>query len=290
MTSELTGKTAIVTGANSGIGFETALALVSRGARVILACRNEASGIQARERILKAFPSGDARFFMLELGDLQSIRSFAEKFHQTQFALHILCNNAGIMMCPRGNTVDGFETQFGINHLGHFALTGLLLGSLRQTPGARVITVSSTYHRKGRIDFDNLNAETSYNKNRAYYQSKLANLLFAYELQRRFETHSINAISLAAHPGYCATNIQRHMPVFRLTNHFFAQPPSAGALPTVYAASEPNVKGGEYFGPNGLFEMKGLPTRVRSSPASHDLGVAKRLWEVSERLTGIRFN
>lgn len=285
--ADLTGKTVLVTGANSGIGFETARSLAGRGARVILACRNHERGLLAAERIREEYPGGDVHFAALDLGNLSSVRAFVEKFKAEETSLDILCNNAGLMMCPYAKTTDGFEMQFGTNHLGHFALTGLLLDNIRSTPGARVVTVSSSYHKSGRIDFANLNAEQSYGRDTAYQQSKLANLLFAFELQRRFHYNGIEAISVAAHPGYAATNLQRYNLLFRFTNLFFAQSAADGALPMLYAASAPDVVGGEYFGPSGPAEMKGLPTRVYPSPQSRDEMVARQLWKVSEELTGV---
>lgn len=286
---DLAGKTAIVTGANSGIGFETARSLAGRGARVILACRNPERGGPAAEQIRQEYPGGEVHFLPLDLGNLSSVRAFVEKFKAEQTALDILCNNAGLMMCPYAKTTDGFEMQFGTNHLGHFALTGLLLDNIRSTPGARVVTVSSSYHKSGQIDFANLNAEQSYSRDKAYQQSKLANLLFAFELQRRFHSNGIDAISVAAHPGYAATNLQRYHLLFRFTNLFFAQSAADGALPTLYAATASDVVGGEYFGPSGPAEMKGLPARVSPSPQAQDEAIARQLWKASEELTGVAY-
>ena len=203
----LAGKTAIVTGGNSGIGYETARVLAARGAHVVLACRNRELGAQAQERLVRDHPGSAVTVAVLDLGNLASIRAFAERFSATATSLDILCNNAGIMMCPESRTVDGFETQFGVNHLGHFALTGLLLACIRATPGARVVTVSSNYHKRTVLDFANLNAERFYDRRMAYQQSKLANLLFSFELQRRLEVAVVAAVSVAAHPGYATTNL-----------------------------------------------------------------------------------
>ncbi len=285
----LDGKIAIVTGANSGIGYETAKALAAHGARVIVACRNPDKGREAESRIRESVPKPDVRFAHLDLGSLASVRAFAERFRAEESALDILCNNAGVMMPPLGHTADGFELQFGTNHLGHFALTGLLLDRIRVAKGARVVSVSSLVHFMGAIEFDDLNAARSYNRTRAYAQSKLANLLFARELQRRFESAGIDALSAAAHPGSTRTNLQQHS---RLLHGFVAvlsQEPPGGALPTLYAATAPDVKGGEYFGPRGLGGMTGSPARARSSPRSRDAAVATRLWEVSEELTGVAY-
>ncbi len=287
---DLAGKTAVVTGANSGIGFETALALAGHQARVILACRNPTSGDDAASRIRDQHPEAEVRFEPLDLADLASVRRFAERFAADQDRLDILCNNAGVMLCPAGRTTDGFETQFGTNHLGHFALTGLLLPRLRAAAGARVVTVSSVYHRIGRIDFDDLDGAKRYSRSRAYAQSKLANLLFTFELQRRFERAEVDAIAAAAHPGWTATNLQRNATLFRTLNPLFAQPPWSGARPTLYAATAPGVAGGDYYGPGKRFESVGPPVRVRAVARAHDSEVAARLWQVSEALTGVRFD
>ena len=288
--TDLTGKTAIVTGANSGIGYETALALASKGASVVLACRNPTTGEEAAARIGEACPdTGQARFAHLDLGDLTSVRSFASAMATAHPVIDILCNNAGVMMCPQGQTSDGFETQFGTNHLGHFALTGLLMDQLRQSPNARVVTVSSIYHRRGRIDFDNLNSEHSYSKTRAYAQSKLANLLFTFELQRRSQAAGANTIAAAAHPGWTATNLQQNAALFRVLNPFFAQKPWSGARPTLYAATAPDVQSGDCFGPDRRFELVGGPTRVKAVKRAHDEQVASRLWQISTELTGVSY-
>jgi len=284
------GKVAVVTGANSGIGFETARELAAHGARVLLACRDEGRGEAAANRIREQHPDASAHYAHLDLGDLASVRAFADTIAEREPALHVLCNNAGVMMCPKGTTADGFETQLGINHLGHFALTGLLLDLLRSTAGARVVTVSSVYHKYGRIDFDDLNAEKSYRRSRAYGQSKLANLLFTLELQRRFERAGIDTIAVAAHPGWTATNLQQHAAVFRVLNPYLAQKPWAGALPTLYAAAAPEVRGGEYFGPSRRFESVGSPKRVHMSKRARNAETAARLWQVSEELTGVAYD
>lgn len=288
-TPDLSGKNAVVTGANSGIGFEIARALASRGADVVLACRDRTSGTRAKEVIRKEAPNADVRLIGLDLGSLESIRGFAQEFLALNRSLDILCNNAGVMMCPRASTADGFELQFGTNHLGHFALTGLLLERIRQTPGARVVTMSSTFHRSGKIDFANLNGEQAYNPRAAYQQSKLANLLFCFELQRHFVRHGLSAISVAAHPGYASTRLQRHSLLFRITNVLFAQSAAMGALPALYAASASDVQGGEYFGPGGRLELRGQPTRVQTSPRARDEVVAQQLWSRSEALTGVEY-
>jgi NAD(P)-dependent dehydrogenase (short-subunit alcohol dehydrogenase family) len=286
---DLTGKTAIVTGANSGIGYEMALALARKEATVILACRNKDKGEAAVRQIDQECPEAKAELMQLDLSDLASVRRFAGDFASHYGGLDILINNAGIMAPPFGKTADGFELQFGTNHLGHFALTGLLYNFIIRTPQARVVTVSSGGHRFAEIDFDNLNAEKGYDRQRAYAQSKLANLLFTYELQRRFEAAGVDAIAAAAHPGWTATNLQAHWRMVRVLNPFIAQQPKMGALPTLYAATAPDVRGGDYYGPAGWQELRGYPTRVRSSDRSYDTTVAAKLWTVSEELTGVRY-
>jgi NAD(P)-dependent dehydrogenase (short-subunit alcohol dehydrogenase family) len=283
------GRTAVVTGANSGIGYETARALAAKGARVVLACRSEDKGRDAERRVRAAAPAADVRFEPLDLGALASVRAFAEKLSAEEPRLDLLINNAGIMMPPLGRTAEGFETQLGTNHLGHFALTGLLLPRLRATQRARVVSVSSTAHWWGRIDFSDLNAERSYDATRAYGQSKLANLLFARELQRRFDAAGIAALSVAAHPGSTRTNLQQYSSLLRNFVRVLSQEPPQGALPTLRAATDPGVRGGEYYGPSRIFGTIGPPERARSSARAQDAAVARRLWEVSEQLTGVRF-
>lgn len=284
-----TGHIAIVTGANSGIGYETALALTQKGATVVMACRNLEKADPAAEQIRATNPSGTGEVMQLDLGNLESVKTFAAIFQEKHDRLDLLINNAGIMMPPYGKTAQGFETQFGVNHLGHFALTGLLLNLLLQTPQSRVVTVSSMSHRFGRIDFEDLNREKGYNPNTAYGQSKLANLLFTYELQRKLTAAGQDTIATAAHPGWTGTNLQRHASWLNFLNRFVAQSPPMGALPTLMAATEPGVNGGEYFGPSGFMEMRGYPQKVESNDRSRDEKVATKLWEVSERLTGVSY-
>jgi NAD(P)-dependent dehydrogenase (short-subunit alcohol dehydrogenase family) len=284
------GKVAIVTGANCGVGYETARALASKGATVIMACRNEEKGTAAAQTIRDEYRDALIDWLHLDLADLSSIRHFVEEFLGRYDQLHLLINNAGVMMIPElRRTVDGFEMQFGTNHLGHFALTGLLLDTINRTPDARVVTVSSSGHRQGRMDFANLNAEVSYSRIMAYTESKLANLLFTYELQRRFETAGARTIAVASHPGWTATNLQRDVGLFRFFNPFFAMQPEQGALPTLYAATAPDVQGGDYYGPDGFGEMRGYPKKVESSQRSQDMASAEKLWQVSEELTGIPY-
>ena len=286
---DLTGQVAVVTGANSGIGYEMARALAGKGATAVLACRNKDKGEAAIRQIDREYPAAKAELMPLDLSDLAAVRRFAGEFTSRYDRLDILINNAGIMAPPFGKTADGFESQFGTNHLGHFALTGLLLGCIVHTPRARVVTVSSGGHRFGEIDFDNLNGEKGYDRQRAYAQSKLANLLFTYELQRRFEGAGVDTIAVAAHPGWTATNLQAHWRMVRILNPFIAQKPKMGALPTLYAATAPDVRGGDYYGPGGWQGVRGYPTKVQSSDSSQDRAVAAKLWTVSEELTGVRY-
>ncbi len=283
------GRVAIITGANSGIGYETAVALAAKGATVIMACRNQQTGEAAAQQIRDGKPKGSVEVMHLDLADLESVRHFAETIHRDYDRLDLLINNAGIMHPPFGKTKQGFETQFGVNHLGHFALTGLLLDLMMRTPQSRIVTVSSGAHRFGHIDFDNLNAEKGYGANAAYGQSKLANLLFTYELQRKLQTAGSDTIAVAAHPGWTATNLQQHSGVIRFLNRFFAQMPEMGALPTLRAATAPDVQGGDYYGPSKRMEMVGYPQKVRSNDRSHDTAVAAQLWTLSEDMTGVRY-
>ena len=284
------GKVAIVTGSNSGIGFETALELAEKGATVVMACRSLPKAEAAARQIRQTDPPGEVVVMELDLGDLDSVRQFAAAFLARYNRLDLLINNAGIMMPPYGKTAQGFETQIGVNHLGHFALTGLLLDALIKTPQSRVVTVSSGAHRFGQIDFDDLHWERkAYKANPAYGQSKLANLLFTYELQRKLTAAGQTTIAVAAHPGWTETNLQQHSGVASFLNPFLAQPQPMGALPTLMAATESSARGGDYFGPDGFMQMRGYPHKVESNEASHNEEVAAKLWDVSEQLTGVSF-
>lgn len=283
-----TGRVAIVTGSNSGIGWEAARVLATKGATVIMACRSIANANMAADQIKTLKPSGKVVVMKLDLGDLESVHAFAAAFRQHYDRLDLLINNAGVAKPPYGKTAQGFEQQFGINHLGHFALTGLMLDMLDATPGARIVTVSSLSHRSGVIRFDDLNWERNYHPARAYAQSKLANLLFTYELQRRLVAAGQSTLAVASHPGWSATNALRHSSMMRSLNPFFAQPPKMGVLPTLYAATAPGVRGGDYYGPTSL-ELRGYPKKVVSSASSHDEAVARRLWTVSEELTQVKY-
>lgn len=292
---DLQGKTAVITGANSGLGYETARALASKGATVILACRNLDKGQQAVAAIQQHAPHATLELMPLNLADLGDVRRFAHAYTQKFDQLHLLINNAGVMATPYRETADGFEMQFGTNHLGHFALTGHLLPLLLATPNARIVTVSSGMHWQGHINFDDINGRKSYAPFPAYSQSKLANLLFAYELQRKLQSHNHTTISVAAHPGYAATNLQSTSGsrllawLLRFTNRFMAQSQAMGALPQLYAATAADVQGGDYFGPNGFYEARGYPVKVKSSSASHNQETAVRLWQLSEEMTAVTY-
>lgn len=283
-------KVAIVTGTNSGIGWETARALAQKGTTVIMACRSMQKTNIAADQLKKSNPVGSVVVMPLDLGDLDDVRVFAAAFRTQYDRLDLLINNAGVMFLPYGKTAQGFEQQFGTNHLGHFALTGLLLDMLNEIPGSRIVTVSSGTHRIGTIDFDNLNREQGYDPQRAYGRSTLANLLFTYELQRRLTAARKSTLAVAAHPGWTATNLIRHSSSnMRVVDRMFGQRPEMGALPTLYAATAPDVRGGEYFGPGGFRGMRGYPKKAESNEHSHDEGVARRLWTVSEDLTGVTY-
>lgn len=296
---DLTGKIALVTGANSGLGYEISSALAAKGAHVVMACRSVDKGEQAAGLIRSQTRKADLVVKALDLADLGSVRRFAATFQEQYSALHLLINNAGIMAIPRRETADGFEMQFGTNHLGHFALTGLLLGSLLNTAGARVVHVSSGLHERGTINFADLMGKTSYEKWTAYSQSKLANLLFAYELQRKFAAARVDAKSVGAHPGYAATNLQTVGPTMEgswltriamaLGNRLLAQSAASGALPILYATTAPDVNGCDYIGPTGFQGMRGAPGKVRSNAESYDKTIAAKLWSVSMAVTGVNY-
>jgi NAD(P)-dependent dehydrogenase (short-subunit alcohol dehydrogenase family) len=289
------GRLAIVTGANSGLGLVTARELARAGAHVVLACRNVERGEAALSTCEGAVPGAELELEQLDLASLDSVRAFAERFRAAHDGLDLLINNAGVMATPRGRTADGFELQFGTNHLGHFALTGLLIGAMEGRVDARVVTLSSGMHRIGRIAFDNLGGERRYFRWRAYGQSKLANLLFALELGRRLRAAGSSVKSLAAHPGWAATNLQYAGPpafdraVAHVGNKVLAQSDEMGALPTLYAATKPGLEGGTFAGPDGFLEQRGHPKPVATSSAARDEQAARRLWEVSEEMTGVRF-
>lgn len=285
------GKIAIVTGANTGLGKEITLALAKLEVKVIMACRNLQKAKKTQLEILKEVPTASLELMELDLNSLTSVRSFAHSFCAQYQQLNMLIENAGIMIPPFTKTEEGFESQLGVNYLSHFLLTNLLMPILNQTEGARIATTSSIAHKTGRIDFDNLNAEKNYGKMEAYRQSKLACLMFAYELQRRLSKTDRKIIAVAAHPGVSKTNLFYNLPQFVqfLTVPllpFFTHSPKKAALPMLYAVLGDAVKGGDYIGPIGYRDMIGDPGKAESQPQAHDRSVAKRLWEVSEELTG----
>jgi NAD(P)-dependent dehydrogenase (short-subunit alcohol dehydrogenase family) len=296
---DLAGKTVLVTGANSGIGFEAARMFARKGANVVMACRDPRRGDAALQRVRAETPAAGLQLLELDLASLASVKRAAERFGAEHSRLDVLCNNAGVMAIPRALSADGFEMQLAVNHLGHFALTGLLLERVLAAGAARVVTVSSSAHRIGKIRFDDLDGERRYHKWAAYGQSKLANLLFAFELQRRFDAHGVPAISVACHPGYADTNLQQVGPslqrsrfgaaFFRLSNALFAQSAERGAWPTVYAAAAADVRGADYIGPGGPGEIAGRPKKVRAMRAAHDEVAARTLWDVSVQRTGVDY-
>ncbi|MGE2817069.1 SDR family NAD(P)-dependent oxidoreductase [Mycobacterium heidelbergense] len=287
-----TGRVAVITGANTGLGYETAAALADHGAHVVLAVRNLDKGKDAAARITASSPHADVVLQELDLTSLQSIRAAAEQLRAEHERIDLLINNAGVMYTPKSTTKDGFELQFGTNHLGHFAFTGLLLDRLLPVAGSRVVTVSSVGHRiLADIHFDDLQWERRYNRVAAYGQAKLANLLFTYELQRRLASNG-TTIAAAAHPGMSDTELMRNMPAplvsaFERVAPLIAQDAATGALPTLRAATDPAVLGGQYYGPDGLGQTRGYPKVVGSSKKSHDADRQRRLWAVSEELTGV---
>lgn len=299
----LDGRVAVVTGANSGLGLETAIGLAQAGATTVMACRNPAKAELAIAEARRRAPQAQIEVMALDLADLASIRRFAEGFGARHARLDILCNNAGVMTLPYQKTRDGFEMLFGTNHLGHFALTGLLLPVLQRAPDARVVTLSSLAHRSGRLPLDDLNWERRrYSKSGAYGQSKLANLVFAFELDRRLRKAGSSIKSVAAHPGYSATNIVFGDLTGRgsawrrlwhwmasLGNALLAQPAAMGALPTLYAAAAPGAQGGDYIGPGGFIQFRGHPVRVKHHPRAASTETAARLWSISEQMTGVHF-
>jgi NAD(P)-dependent dehydrogenase (short-subunit alcohol dehydrogenase family) len=292
------GRTAVVTGANAGLGLETAKKLAGRGATVVLACRDLATAEQTADRIRAEGGPESARVVRLDLASLASVHQAADEILAGNPRLDLVILNAGVMQMPYRRTIDGFELTLATNHLGHFALTGLVLDRLLATPGSRIVTVSSVAHRRGVIHFDDLHGEREYEPSDAYAQSKLANLLFTYELNRRLEAAGAETIALAAHPGNARTALWRTSSVLertlisarlRLLNFWLVQGPERGALPTLRAAVDPSARGGDYYGPRGPFQYTGDPIPVESSPRSHDPEAQRRLWEASEQLTGVTY-
>ncbi len=301
------GRTIVVTGANSGLGFEATRAFARNGAEVIMACRDADRGQRARDEIREAVPDAELVVEQCDLADLDSVEQFTDRLHDRYDELHVLCNNAGVMAVPYRETADGFELQFGVNHLGHFALTaGLLDLFVSPDEHTRIVTHSSGIHERGELDPATVerhvvsdDAERLYGKWDAYGRSKLANVLFAYELDRRLADVGANVSSLACHPGYANTDLQRRGPklsgssvrlrLASLANRLFAQPSDRGALPLLYAATAPDIDGGEYIGPGGLLNMRGYPERQRSSDTSYDRELARRLWDISADLTQVSY-
>lgn len=284
------GKVVIVTGASSGIGLEAAKALAGKNAEIIIAVRNMEKGKTAADNIKNTHKNAKVKLMNLDLAELNSVRSFAAAFKEKYNRLDLLLNNAGVMMPPYSKTKDGFELQLGTNHLGHFVLTSLLVDLLKNTQGSRIVNVSSNAHKFGNILFNDINWEKrKYSSWRSYGDSKLANLYFTYELKRRFENAGINIIVASAHPGWTATDLQRHSGIFEFFNGIFAQKISMGALPILYAATMPDVKSGYYYGPSGWQEWRGYPKKTESNQLSHNKNIAAELWAVSEELTHTDF-
>ncbi|MDZ4269768.1 MAG: SDR family NAD(P)-dependent oxidoreductase [Mycobacterium sp.] len=289
------GRVVIVTGANTGIGYEAAAVLASKGAHVVVAVRNLVKGKEAVDAITRSQPGADLGLQELDLSSLASVRAAADALRTAYPRIDLLVNNAGVMYPPKQTTSDGFELQFGTNHLGHFALTGLLLDHLLPVDGSRVVTVASIAHNiRAGIHFEDLQWERSYNRVAAYGQSKLANLMFTYELQRRLAAKGAPTIAVAAHPGISNTELMRHvpgsgLPGFTKLAGLVTNSPPVGALGTLRAATDPGVQGGQYYGPSGFRELVGHPVLVQSNRMSHDVAVQQRLWTVSEELTGVKF-
>jgi len=290
------GRVAIVTGSNTGLGYDNARVLAARGATVVMAVRDTAKGDAAADRIRQLTPGAVVVVQKLDLGSLESVRTAGAELAAAYPRIDLLINNAGVMYPPKQTTVDGFELQFGTNHLGHFALTGLLLNNLLSVDGSRVVVVSSIAHNiRAKIDFADLQWETRrYDRVASYGQSKLANLMFAYDLQRRLAAAKAKTIAVAAHPGVAATELVRHVPGAGLPGVSWLSgrllnTSELGALATLRAATDPSVQGGQYYGPDGFKELRGYPVLVTSSPQSHDTALQARLWSVSEELTGVTY-
>tara|TARA_B110000305_G_C19449889_1_gene647250 strand:- start:1018 stop:1917 length:900 start_codon:yes stop_codon:yes gene_type:complete len=285
-----TGKTIIITGATSGLGKEATKVLAQKNALVIMAVRNTEKGENVRKEILQENPKGTISVKELDLSSLSSIRRFAETINKEFETIDVLINNAGVMMCPYSTTEDGLEIQMGTNHFGHFALTGLLMPLIKKSDDGRVVVTSSIGHRSGDIDFEDINwLNRKYKTTKAYGDSKLANLYFMHELSRKLKEENNPPIIAAAHPGWTSTDLQRHSLFFRVLNPIFSQKVVGGVLPTLRAATDPEAKSGDYFGPSGWQEMKGNPMIVKSNEMSHNAENAKKLWVVSESLTGVKY-
>lgn len=290
MMEDQTGKVVIITGSNTGIGYHMAYGLASKGANVVMACRNLEKASDSRNKILKDFPKANIKLYQLDLADLDNIKYFANKFINENDKLDILINNAGVMIPPYSKTKNNFELQFGTNHLGHFALTGLLLPLLEKNDNGRIITVSSIAHNPGIIDFNDLNSERKkYSKWGSYSQSKISNLCFAIELDRRLKAGGFSTISLASHPGYSNTELQRYSILWRILNVFFAMSAKKGAEATLFAATNQTATEYIYWGPTGIIEMRGRTGKAKINKKAQDKNTAKRLWSISEEMTGVKF-
>ena len=285
----LKGKTAIVTGANTGVGYEIALNLAKKNATVILACRSQQRGNEALQKILSEQSKATIEVHHLDLSSLASVHAFAEDFNKEHDHLDLLVNNAGVMAPPFSTTKEGIELQIGVNHFSHFALTGLLLEKLNSGKDARIVTVSSIAHYQGCIDFNNFKGQKSYSPWREYKQSKLANIIFAIELQRRLRRAGKTTISVAAHPGVTSTDIHRHIPFLGFLLKLWNNDPKKGSLPILYAATATHAQGGMYYGPNGVYELRGYPTLARITTLAKNEETGRRLWKTSEQITGVHF-
>lgn len=294
---DLTGKTIIVTGANTGLGFESVKVFAQNGANVVMACRSLEKGEAARKKIVRLYPSSIIQVMELDLADLKSIRNFAATFRESHAHLDVLLNNAAVMMAPYSLTKDGFECHMGTNHLGHFALTGVLLDILKKSPKSRVVNVSSLSHKQGEMDFENLLFESGkdFSPLKAYGRSKLSNLLFTYELQRFFDLKGIDCMAVAAHPGITNTNNPAKMDrsllmkIYKMSFSYIIQLASMGALPEIRASVDLSVKPSEYYGPGGVLELSGHPVLVRPKRTAFDIEHARKLWDISEKLTSVPY-
>ncbi len=285
------GRVVVITGADSGIGFEAAKVLAEKNAKVIAAVRNQNKGEKAVQQINNKVKDADVNLMLIDLASLESVKKFAEEFKTKYDRLDILINNAGVMVPPYSKTEEGFELQFGVNHLGHFVLTALLFDLIKSTPSSRIVNVSSNAHKMGNINFDDLNWEKrKYNASKAYGDSKLANLYFTYELRDRMEKKDLQVKVTAAHPGWTATNLQRHSSIMEFMNKIFAMSVEKGTLPILRAAVDKNAKSGDFYGPDGFMAMTGYPVKADSNKLSHNKKQAEKLWEVSERMTEINFD
>lgn len=280
----------VVTGATSGLGKEAAKQLAGRNATVVLAVRNVKKAEDVKQEIIALYPQSDIKIMHLDLGSLSSIKQFAGEMNKEFDHLDILINNAGVMMCPYSKTEDGFEIQMGTNHLGTYALTGQLVPLLKRMKGSRIVVTSSIAHKQGNIDFSDLNWEKrKYNTGRAYGDSKIANLYFTYKLAEMLRDDPDAPTVTAAHPGWTKTELQRHSGLFSFLNNFFAQKVEVGVTPTLRAATDPEARSGDYFGPSGFAEMRGYAVKVKSNALSHDPEAASKLWDLSEELTGVSY-